>query len=404
MKSFLCYVFLLALFIRPASAVGSPGVVGAESAVYAVNEFAFDLYRQIASEAKGNIFFSPFSVSSALAMVYAGAANDTAREMAETLHFDAKIHDSMKSLTERFASISGDKGALETANRVWVSLEENLLPSYAALLERDYAFSAEKADFKAAPKHSRVQINDWVEEKTQGRIKDLLQDKDVTRDTRFVLANALYFKAPWMTPFNERDTKIEPFYTENGKKDAHLMYVTDHFLYGAAQDARFVKINYRLQGFSMVIILPDASSSVDALEKKLSSRLLSEWIESMESKNVRLVIPKFKDELRYPLSDILQNLGMKLAFTEEADFSGMVANPRNEDGVLCVSTVIHKSFIEVDEKGSEAAAATAVGMMRLTAMLQPEEIIEFRADRPFIYCILDDVTGAVLFMGRLSAP
>ncbi|GHS95585.1 serine/threonine protein kinase [Synergistales bacterium] len=400
MKSFLCSVLMIAFL---ALAV-SPAFAGTQNAARAVNEFAIDLYRQIEGEAKGNIFFSPFSVSSALAMVYAGAANDTEREMAETLHFNPEIHVSMKDMSARFSKISGKEGVLETANRVWVSLEEDLLPSYAELLERDYASGAERLDFKTAPKRSLEKINAWVSEKTQDKIKDLLQENDVTADTRFVLTNALYFKAPWIKQFSEGQTKTEPFYTEDGEKDAQLMRVTDHFLYGSAPDVTFVKIGYRLRGLSMMILLPNKSSSVDALSKKLSYQLLSEWSESMKSKNVRLVIPKFKAELRYPLSDILQKLGMKLAFTREADFSGMVANPRNKDGVLYVDTVIHKSFIEVDEKGTEAAAATAVAIARTSAAIKPEEITEFRADRPFMYCIMDDVTGAVLFMGRLSAP
>jgi len=379
-------------------------------AATAVNAFAIDVYRQLATES-GNLFFSPYSISSALAMTYAGARGDTAAEMAETLHFNScepEIHAAMKALQDRFNSIPNEAGSLDVANRLWLDKREKLTPDYSALVEKNYEAGVETVDFFNAYKIVRLEINDWVAQKTRDKIKDLLKEDNVTPATKLILVNAIYFNSAWLLPFDKADTREEPFHTDRGvQKIVPMMSRIGRFLYGENPEMQWLKIPYKIPDFSMLILLPKENglfTQVEELEKKLTVDTLASWIDGMKPSRVALRMPKFKDERRYPLADVLKKLGMKLAFTNDADFSGMVEKPTVDGYSLHIDYVIHQSFIELDEERTEAAAATVVGMVRATGMMEPEPIIEFNADRPFIYCLTDDQTGTVLFMGRMAQP
>jgi len=388
-----------------------PDAQGATAkAATAVNAFAIDIYRQLAAEG-GNLFFSPYSISSALAMTYAGARGDMAAEMAKVLHFTGyrpKIHAGMKYLQDRFNFIPDEMGSLNVANRLWLDKREKLTQDYEALMRAYYGAGVETVDFFNAHERTRVEINDWVAQKTYDRIRDLLQEDNVTPYTRLILINAIYFNAAWLEPFDKALTREEPFRTgKNEQHDVSMMRRTGHFMYGENSYAQWLKIPYKIPGFSMLILLPrenEPFTQLKELEMRLTPETLASWTTDMNFSKVALRMPRFKDEHRYSLTEVLKRLGMKLAFTNDADFSGMVENPVVDGFALHIDYVVHKAFIELDEERTEAAAATAVGMVRTTAVLRPEPVIEFNADHPFIYCLMDDQTGVILFMGRMERP
>ena len=410
MRCFSCLVLMLflagpasAALLVPEASNKDLDVTGV--ATRAIDTFAMDIYRQLAKE-DGNIFFSPYSISSALTMVYAGAKGDTALDMASVLRFEngEALHSSMKALMAQLNSKSGEEtGELAVANRLWLDAEETLLPTYMALISENYDGGIEQVDFLKNAERARVTINEWVEKKTRDKIRDLLHEGDVHADTRLVLTNAIYFKSAWSAAFEESFTKEESFrVSAKEQKNVSLMQKVGLFAYKEYPDLQLLKIPYKMSGLSMLILLPRENESftqLQELEKKLDASRFESWTSEMAIQRVSLRLPKFRTEARYALKDVLKNLGMILPFSPYADFSAMT-----EKSVLCVDSVIHQSFIDVDEKGTEAAAATAVTMMKMSVAVQEKEPIEFRADRPFIYCILDDSTGTVLFMGRLTHP
>jgi serpin B len=231
----------------------------------------------------------------------------------------------------------------------------------------------------------------------------------VNRTTRLVLTNAVYFSSEWLEPFKKELTRPEPFRSGRETRDVPMMRAAASYLYGEDADLQFVKLPYRLRGFSLLILLPRAAEleeleKLEKIEKRLSARQISDWTAGMARRRVALFLPKFRSEGRYSLKELLAELGMARAFTRDADFSKMAREPENGDGVLHIDAVIHRTFIELDEKGTEAAAATAVTVARSSAFLPSVEPVEFRADHPFIYCLTDDRTGAILFMGRMAGP
>jgi serpin B len=398
------------MFVSP-TAWAAPEEPRAEGqAAAAIDAFAVDVYRQLARE-EGNLFFSPYSIASALAMTYAGARGTTAEEMEKALHLAGpEFHASIKALQDRFAAIPESAGAFDTANRLWLDEKTKLLPEYLLLLQENYGGGVEQVNFLETAEDARKTINDWVAQKTRDKIRDLLRQGDVTSLTRLVLTNAVYFKSAWEEPFMENQTKEELFHMDKDRrKNVPTMHRVDFFLYGEAPGLQLLKIPYKMPGFSLLILLPRENESftqMEELEKSLTSQTLAAWVTGMEGREVWLRLPKFKNEGRYLLKDVLRKLGVKLAFSEDADFSGMtVKGEVDKEEDICIDSVVHQSFIELDEKGTEAAAATAV-VARMTATSLPKrtEPIDFHADRPFIYCLTDDASGAILFMGRLVEP
>ena len=373
-----------------------------DSIVAGNNSFAFDLYRQLAKN-KGNIFFSPYSISSALAMTYAGARGETARQMAEVMHFNLaqeKLHPAFFELTSIF-NAPGKDYQLSVANALWGQIDYEFLPDFVEITNKYYGAGFKEVDYVGAREQARQMINLWVAGKTNGRIKDILQSEDLTELTRLVLTNAIYFKGKWQIQFKPEATKTMPFQVSaNERVDVPMMHQVAKFNYAENDQAQVLELPYAGGDLSMVILLPKPGYELAELESMLSPELVQSWLSDLSMEKVEVFLPRFKLEERFVLNRELQRLGMVDAFDEvRADFSGMTPGPQ-----LYISTVIHKAFVEVNEEGTEAAAATAVVMNAKMSVSVMERPHLFLADHPFVFAIRDLRSGSILFMGRLSRP
>lgn len=366
------------------------------------NRFALDLYAKLKDD-DGNIFCSPYSISTALAMTWAGARGTTAEQMAKVLHFErpaAEIHADFKRLIES-QNEAGKKGnyELSVANALWGQKGYGFLKEYLELVENNYHAALREVDFDHAIEEARQTINQWVEDKTKEKIKDLLKPGTLQQGTTLILTNAIYFKGQWILQFKEEKTKDEPFTLLDGKQiDVPMMNQTDRFGYAEDDNVQVLELPYTGDDLSMVIVLPRKTDGIGELDKMLTAEKLNGWLAKLPRQKVIVSIPKFKMTCEFSLAKILESMGMPDAFSRAADFSGMTGK---QD--LFISAVIHKAFVEVNEEGTEAAAATAVTMMRATAM-PPKPDPVFRADHPFIFMIRDMKTGAMLFLGRVMNP
>lgn len=367
------------------------------------NAFAVDLYKAL-KDGDGNLFFSPLSVSTALAMTYAGARNETAAQMRKALEFqlaDAELHPAFGTAVKYLNGISkGGVVKLDVANSLWPDKQYTFLESYLTLLDGAYDARATPVDYRQDEAGARKQINRWVEDKTNDKIKNLLATP-LPPLTRLVLVNAVYFKGDWAVQFKKNATKPAPFFTEPEKPVVvEMMAQKENFKYGEDDLCQRLALPYVGNGQSMLILLPkDAGpEGLEKLEASLDAGKIAEWCKGMQPREVQVFLPKFKltwgtESLKKPL----MRLGMKDAFDiRAADFSGM-------DGTrsVYISDVVHKAFVEVNEEGTEAAAATAV-MVRTMSLPMPPPI--FRADHPFLFLIMDDASGQILFMGRVANP
>ena len=379
-------------------------------AASAINAFAIDVYKQLAAEG-GNIFFSPYGISTAMAMVYAGARGDTAAEMAKVLHFtdyQSNIHAAMKFLIDRINAIIGETGALNVANRLLLDNREGLMLDYSSLVYAYYGVNVAPANFFDALEKTRLEINEWVAQNTHNAINDLLQPGEVTAISRLILINAIYFNFAWQEPFDKSLTAEEPFrIRKDTERSVHMMRRAGYFHYGENMDAQWIKIPYSVPGFSMTIFLPRENESftqLEELEKQLTPNAIDSWTSDMQYTMVDFIVPKFKDRSRFHLVELLQKLGINIAFDwRRADFSGMVEEPRVNNFSLCISDAIHQSFIALDEDKTEGTAGAAVSTEIGPGNVDSNTDIQFRAGHPFIYCITDD-SGAILFMGRFVNP
>ncbi|MBN1967576.1 MAG: serpin family protein [Anaerolineae bacterium] len=367
--------------------------------------FAVDLYQQLLATEGGNLFFSPHSISVALAMTYAGAGGETAAQMAETLHFtlaDADLHRAFNALDQLLAAKpAGEEEAFElhTANSLWAEQSYVFLPEFLDLLAQNYGAGLRLVDFKTAAEAARQAINAWVEEQTAGRIKDLIPADGVDSLTRLVLANAIYFKAGWQYPFAADRTADGDFTTLSGAKVSVPMmeWSTGNAVpYARGEGYQAIELPYKGGEASMVLLVPDAGR-FEEFEAGLTGERLQQLLSGLDYNGIRLTMPKFEIEAKFSLADTLRDMGMGLAFDQvQADFSGM-------DGSrdLYIGDVFHKAFVAVDESGTEAAAATAVVMQLKSAALEETPVT---VDCPFIYLIRDTQSGAVLFLGRVVNP
>ncbi|AWV90223.1 serpin family protein [Bradymonas sediminis] len=385
--------------------VANPDVAqSARDALVAGNtEFALDLYKKIAEEDK-NLFYSPFSISEALAMTYAGARGETASQMAETLHFNSKqglVHPAFNWLDAHLMDL-GETPVLEdsspfelaVANSIWGQIDYAFETNFLDTLALNYGAGLNTLDFAAAPEQSRQTINGWVEAQTNDRIKDLIPEQMITTDTKMVLTNAIFFKASWLNPFQEEMTIEGDFTRRDGSTvSAQMMRQTTGFMHAQMDGFQAVSLPYDGGDVSMLVILPE---DIEAFEAELDADTLADTVAAMESTTVHLTLPKFEYTLPLTLSEVLPELGMPLAFSDNADFSGMSTTSQ-----LRIAEVVHKAFVAVDESGTEAAAATAVIMEDTAAPVDP---IEFKADKPFIFMIRANQTGSLLFVGRVSDP
>jgi len=369
------------------------------------SEFAFDLYQAL-KDTDGNVFYSPYSISQALAMTYAGARGETERQMADTLHFllpQESLHPAYNSLDVELSSRGeGAKGKdeegfrLNVVNAIWGQKNFTFLSEFLDILAENYGAGLRILDFIGAPEESRVTINNWVSDQTEGRIEDLIPQGMIDTLTRLVLTNAIYFNAAWQFPFDKDATSDGTFYLLDGEKSAvPMMRQAESFGYAEGDNYQVVELPYDGGELSMVILLPKAGQ-FESFEDSIDYRTVKGIIAELENQQVNLTMPKFEFESEFSLKSTLTAMGMPIAFSDGADFSGMTGS-RN----LYIDEVIHKAFVSVDEAGTEAAAATAV-IMKLTAM--PGEPVEVTLDRPFIFLIRDIKTGTILFIGRLMNP
>ncbi len=379
------------------------------------NAFAADLYAKLAVE-KGNLFFSPNSIETALVMTYAGARGQTAEEMAKVLHLPvgpnlkerfspAKVHQAFGEFLKDLNAEKGPDGKprgyqLAVANALWGQKGFAFLPDFLGLVKDNYAAGFSEVDFMADTEGSRKTINDWVEKQTQDKIKELIKKGMLDGRTRLVLTNAIYFKSSWAKQFRKDATKDEPFHLAGGNDvKAPLMHRTGDYGYFEEDAFQGLKLPYANNELSMVVLLPKKADGLADLEKALSAEKLDGWMKKFDGDEVIVTLPKFKTTCEFnSMENQLQALGMKDAFTGAADFSGM-------DGKkdLFITKVVHKAFVDVSEEGTEAAAATAV-IMAGSAPGGARPVPVFRADHPFIFLIRHEKTGAILFMGRVTDP
>jgi serpin B len=365
------------------------------------NTFALDLYAQLAGE-KDNLFFSPFSISTALAMTYAGARGQTATEMAQTLHFPLNQQELHPAFARLLKEMNGknNKGSLELhlANALWGQKGYGFRNEFLEVTKANYGAGLREVGFVQAADEARQTINRWVEEQTQNKIKDLIQPGILTPMTRLVLTNAIYFKAAWQYPFSEYATKQEEFQVTPDKKvPVPMMHQVKGFNYLDGGTFQLLEMPYQGRQQSMLVFLPKTGDGLAEFEKTLTAKNLESWLGKCSTQQVTVAFPKFKFTRAFELNKTLSAMGMPLAFSDRADFSGM--DGRKD---LYISNVIHKAFVDVHEKGTEAAAATAVVVATKSAPPAPKH--EFRADHPFVFVIRDHRTGSILFLGRVTNP
>jgi serpin B len=364
--------------------------------------FACDLYGRL-KETPGNLFFSPYSISTCLAMTYAGARGDTEKQMAQVLHFggdQAQVATGFGDLPRQLAAAGNQQGIeLSVANALWAQQGHPFLPAFLKIARTEYQANVNQADFKTQSASATRRINDWVAQKTKDKIKDILSPGSLNAQTRLVLANAIYFKGRWADQFQAARTLNQPFHLAPGTQvEASLMHRTGRTRYMDNDAFQAVELPYQGNRLTMMILLPRAIDGCRGIEAQLSADLLAKSLAQMKMQEVELFVPKFQMTSSFELGNTLSKMGMAQAFGPEADFSGM-------DGMkdLFISAVLHKAWVEVTEEGTEAAAAT-VTTMRALAIARPIAPVVFRADHPFIFLIRDTQSGCVLFLGRLANP
>ena len=365
--------------------------------------FAFDLYSRL-KEQEGNLFFSPYSISTCLAMTYAGARSETEKQMASVLHFNQKqdqLHSAFGDVQRQLNEAGSRKGVeLNIANALWAQKEHPFVPEFVKVARNQYGAQLNQVDFATQADAAIQEINRWVEDKTKDRIQDILAPGSLDDMTRMVLVNAIYFKGSWVKRFEKSATFPQPFHLNKARTtDVPMMDHADTVKYVEDNTIQAVELPYEGNQISMVILLPKDIEGCGKLESLLSPRNLSTWLKAMRSQKVILFLPRFKMESSFDLSSELEKMGMLDAFLfKKADFSGM-------DGTtdLFISRVAHKAWVEVTEEGTEAAAATAVVAITASANQPPPPPI-FRADHPFIFLIRHNRSGSILFLGRLADP
>ena len=373
-----------------------------EAVVDGNTAFALDLYSRLKDE-DGNLFFSPYSISVALAMTYAGARENTAQQMSQTLRFSLdpqRLHPAFEKLEERLEALQEEGNVqLEIANSLWPHKSYPILEEYIGLVKKYYGVKITPLDYAANIEAARSIINEWVEEKTKDKIKDMIGPGVLDALTRLVLVNAIYFKGNWADQFEEELTKDAPFHPLSGESiEVPMMKQQETFGYAEHEDLQILQMPYAGDEMSMLVLLPKNMDGLANLQSVLSKENLEKWIKSIRKKEVLVFLPKFKVTSQFRLDEALASMGMTDAFSpEKADLSGIDGEPHR----LYIGAVIHKAFVDVNEEGTEAAASTAVGFA-LASM--PEPVPTFRADHPFIFMIRDNNTGSILFMGRIVDP
>jgi len=380
------------------------------------SHFALQLYRKLRDD-KGNLFFSPYSISTALAMACAGARGSTHEQMAQVLYFPTseeameKLNADQAPMTqEQFVQVfgkmiedlnargGGDKYELHVANALWGQKNYKFMPAFVGFVEKQYGGTLRNVDFVVTAEQARQTINTWVDKQTNGKIEDLIGPGVLDAMTRLVLTNAVYFKGNWASQFEKDQTQDQPFTLVDGTKvQVPMMNQQTRFGYAEADALQVLEMPYKGQELSMVILLPKPTDGIKRLEQELAAENLAKWLSAVRRRKVIVSVPRFKMTGKFGLAQVLQSMGMTDAFTEKADFSGMTGNRD-----LFISAVIHQAYVDVNEEGTEAAAATGV-VVGVTS-IGPDTTPIFRADHPFLFLIRDKTTGNILFLGRVMDP
>jgi serpin B len=363
------------------------------------NKFAFELYKKISAKPE-NLFYSPFSISAALAMTYTGAKANTAKQISAVMHFadnSAAFSTSYKDYLATISKLNNDQVSIYAANSLWGQIAFTFKKEFIELISSNYSAEVKNVNFIKEADKCRMQINQWVESKTNSKIKDLIKPGLIDDLTRLVLVNAIYFKAPWDKPFDEKATKKLDFKKDDATTvTTDFMIVDNDYKYYSNDNLAAVEIPYSKGTMSMLVLLPKDKAAFEDLKKNIGNELYTQINSGLAMKKVKLFLPKFKATSEFELSDMLILMGMEEAFSDEADFSGMTGKKD-----LKISKVVHKAFIDVNEAGTEAAAATAV-IIRIKSM--PVNPVEFKADHPFMFIIKDNASGSILFAGNIYDP
>ena len=366
--------------------------------------FAFDIYQTLKKNNTGNLFYSPYSISTALAMTYAGARSDTEKQMSDTLHFtlpQIRLHAAFNKLALQLESRGqgakgkeGESFSLNVTNALWGQKDYAFQPDFLNTLAQNYDAGMNLLDFMQFPEDSRVIINKWVSDQTNNRIKDLLPQGSVNNFTRLVLTNAIYFDAAWKYPFAKESTRNGDFNLLDGSTViVPMMSHRGGFSYTEGSGYQAIELPYDGDEISMVILLPD-TGKFTSFENSIDYTKVSNILSNLKSGDIDLTMPKFRFESSFSLKGSLAAMGMPIAFTEQADFTGITSKRE-----LSITDVVHKAFVAVDEAGTEAAAASGV-VVGIVSIPQQSLTI----DRPFIFLIRDIRTGAILFIGRVLNP
>lgn len=391
-----------AVTATPISSVTTPKQYPSANASIAnsINNFTFKTYSVLSNES-GNLFFSPFSISTALSMAAEGAGGKTLEEMHNILELSNDSSANRKGFESLLNSLDAKNASynLSIANAIWIEKTFSAKPEFSSALSIYYHALAQQADFANNPDGERTNINNWVAGKTNNKILDLIPQGGLDSYMRLVIVDAIYFKGNWAQQFNKNDTQNAPFFISQSKNvSVPLMHISksENASYYSDNELKALEMDYQGDNLSMLILLPNPNHSLSEVEAGLSSAAVSDIRAQLVHQSVQVWLPRFSMTKSKEMSDLLKELGMKSAFDPNAaDFSGI-----NSTEGLYISDVFHKAFINVNETGTEAAAATAVGI-RATAMEIPPE---FRADHPFLFFIMDKHTGTILFMGRVTDP
>jgi serpin B len=384
---------------------------GSRSFAEDTNDFGLALYRQLRQH-PGNLFFSPFSIRTALGMAQAGAVGETAAQMREALRIsssDEALHAAFAEAIQRLNAGGGGEYEMTVANSLWGQEGAPLQPGFLDLTARHYQGAMNHVDFRHRAEAARSTINEWVEDKTRNRIRALIPSGGLSADTRLVLVNAVYFKGMWALKFRKDATRDEPFHLEGGGQvQAPLMRQRGEVQYLQAPGFQAVELVYRGGDLSMLVLLPNQKGGLRDLEEALTAPVLRDCVAQMEPRDVDLFLPRFKVTWgTVNVSDKLAALGMPVAFSRlQANFSGINGHEPPHPDSLFISAVFHRAFVETNEEGTEAAAATAVAMPRGAGLRpsQPAPVPIFRADHPFLFAIRDRKSRMILFLGRMTDP
>lgn len=366
------------------------------------NGFALDLHRASSEQASGNLFFSPFSITAALSMLYAGAEGETEAQIGEVMGVESESswHANLGALLQDLSGEHRRPYTLHAANRVWGQKGVDFLSDFTTTLDEQYGAPLENADFAGDAESARQKINKWVSRNTQEYIPELFGSGDITNSTRVALVNAIFFEGSWAAAFDPESTREQTFTLEDGSTvETAMMCQTEKFGLAWEDDLSVLRMPYEGEELSMVVVLPNETDGLSAIEAELDPEQLDGWLDGMVQREIDTCIPRFTMESDLDLKVILEAMGITDAFSiSRADLTGMVSREEMDENYH-VSSAVHKSFIEVDEQGTTAAAATGFAVADSGSM--PEY---FHADHPFLFLIRDDLTGAILFMGRLSDP